>query len=138
MPYYVGVLKRFIFCDIRYMSLLRFSMYHILDAICFSRVSGLRIEARRITAFSTFALLHHMATFSPSGEDTAQKIPPGLKFQAWFYGSVWVWMGYGTEKTRRRESFFLFLSFVIDTSQLHYSPVVFDADEALASFSSIN
>lgn len=113
MPYYVGVLKQFIFFSPRY-SLYEFaSIQHVSYLGCYLFLSGvgLRIEARRITAFSTFALLHHMATFSPSREDTAQKIPPGLKSQAWFYGSVWVWMGYGTEKTRRRESFFFFFCF---------------------------
>jgi hypothetical protein len=78
----------------------------------------------------------HGNTFFDLIENVAQEIPPGSRLALWVgMGMVWVWHG---EKTRRWESFLCFLSFVIDTSQLHYSLGWIDVDEALASFSSIN
>jgi hypothetical protein len=87
-----------------------------------------------------FPHLHYCITwqhFLHQEKTLPKRFPQVLNFKPGFMGRY----GYGWVIVRRKlggNLFFLFLSFVIDTSQLHYSPVVFDADEALASFSSIN
>jgi hypothetical protein len=110
---------------LRYMTLLRFSMYHIWDAIFFFLSRCWNCELKQGVSgvsYCIFIASHGNTFFRFNRKDDAQKIPP--RFKPGFmgrYGMVWV---RDTEKkTRRWESFFFFFSFpfVIDTSQLHYS-----------------